>query len=107
MTATDTNTDDAEKITERRADDYGSRISRLRGVDAATMSVQMPNHYAAESVSVSGYAYDDEPGEVQLIIGGGGVDAVEVGVWIDTDDARALAEQISLAADEADAEIGE
>mgnify|MGYP000255788404 CR=1 FL=1 len=102
MTAIDTNTDETDKIIDRRADDYGSRRSRLPGVDAATMSVEVPEHYAAEKVSVSGYAYDDQPGEVELSIGGG----VQVGVWIDSDGARELAEQLRIAADEADAEIG-
>ena len=102
MTATDTNTDETDKIIDRRADDYGSRRSQLPGVDAATMSVELPDHYAAEHVAVSGYAYDDEPGEVQLSIGGG----VQVGVWIDSDGARELAEQLRIAADEADEQIG-
>jgi hypothetical protein len=67
------------------------------------MSVEVPEHYAAEKVSVSGYAYDDEPGEVQLSIGGG----VQVGVWIDSDGARELAEQLRIAADEADEQIAD
>ena len=95
--------DDTDEIVDRRADDYGSRRSRLPGVDGATMSVDVPEHFAAERVAVSGYAYDDQPGEVELTITGG----VGVGVWIDSDGARELAEQLRLAADEADAEIAD
>jgi hypothetical protein len=100
--ATDTNTDETDKIIDRRADDYGSRRSQLPGVDGASVSVETPEAYGEQSIAVSGFSYDDEPGDVQLTFG----DEVKVGVWLSPSDARALAEQLELAADEADAEIG-
>ena len=101
MTATDTNTDETDKIIDRRADDYGSRRSQLPGVDAATVSVETPEAYGEQSIAVTGYSYDDEAGDVELFFG----DEVKVGVWLSPSDARALAEQLEIAAAEADTEI--
>ena len=98
-----TNTDDAEKGIVRRSDTLGSRHSRLDGVDGAALSVRTPEIFSEESIGVSGFAYDDEDGEVQLTVGSD----VSIGVWLDPEDARTLAEQLALAADEADAEIGD
>ena len=100
--ATDANTDGGEKVVVRQSDSYGSRHSRLPGVDGATVSIDTPEAYGEQSISVSGYSYDDEAGDVELTFG----DEVQVGMWLSPSDARALAEQLRLAADEADAEIG-
>jgi hypothetical protein len=97
-----TNTDDAEKVVVRQSDSYGSRHSRLPGVDGASLSVETPEAYGEQSVSVSGYNYDDEAGDVELTFG----DEVRVGVWLSPADARALAEQLEIAADEAAGERG-
>ena len=102
MTATDTNGDRPEKRIVRQSDNLGSRHSRLDGVDGAALSVDTPEIFSEESIGVSGFAYDDEDGEVQLSLGSD----ISIGVWLDVSDARALAEQLALAADEADAEIG-
>ena len=96
-----TNTDDGEKVVVRQSDSYGSRHSRLPGVDGASVSIDTPEAYGEQSISVSGYSYDDEAGDVELRFG----DEVRVGVWLSPSDARALAEQLRLAADEAAAEI--
>ena len=98
-----TNTDETEKRVVRQSDNLGSRHSRLDGVDGAALSVGTPEIFAEESIGVSGFAYDDEQGEVQLTLGSD----ISIGVWLDPADARALAEQLEVAADEADAEIGE
>jgi len=98
-----TNTDDTEKRVVRQSDNLGSRHSRLDGVDGAALSVDTPEIFSEESIGVSGYAYDDEDGEVELTLGSD----ISIGVWLDVSDARALAEQLALAADEADAEIGD
>ena len=101
LTSMSTNTDDGEKVVVRQSDSYGSRHSRLPGVDGASVSVETPEAYGEQSISVSGYSYDDEAGDVELRFG----DEVRVGVWVSPSDARALAEQLEIAADEADAEI--
>ena len=101
--ATKANTDDGEKVVVRQSDSYGSRHSRLPGVDGASVSVETPEAYGEQSISVSGYSYDDEAGDVELRFG----DEVRVGVWVSPADARALAEQLEIAADEADSEIGD
>ena len=98
-----TNTDDTEKRVVRPSDNLGSRHSRLDGVDGAALSVDTPEIFSEESIGVSGFAYDDEDGEVQLTLGSD----ISIGVWLDVSDARALAEQLALAADEAGAEIGD
>ena len=103
MTATEHNTDDTEKSVVRRSDNLGSRHSRLEGVDGAALSVDTPEIFSEASIGVSGFAYDDEDGEVQLTLGSD----ISIGVWLDVSDARALAEQLALAADEADAEVGD
>jgi hypothetical protein len=100
--ATEPNTDDGEKVVVRQSDNYGSRHSRLPGVDGASVSVETPEAYGEQSVSVSGYNYDDEAGDVELTFG----DEVRVGVWLSPADARALAEQLGIAADEAAGERG-
>ena len=102
MTATDTNDDGDKKVIVRQSDNYGSRHSRLPGVEGAAVSVETPEMYGEQSVDVSGYSYDDEPGHVELTFG----DELRVGVIVDAADARALAEQLEIAADEADEEIG-
>ena len=96
-------TDEAEKRVDRKSDTLGSRHSRLDGVDGAALSVDTPEIFSEESIGVSGFAYDDEEGEVQVTLGSD----ISIGVWLDVSDARALAEQLALAADEADAEIGD
>jgi hypothetical protein len=95
-----TNTDDGEKVIVRQSDNYGSRRSQLPGVDGASVSVETPEAYGEQSISVSGYSYDDEAGDVELRFG----DEVQVGVWLSPSDARALAEQLEIAAAEADSE---
>jgi hypothetical protein len=97
-----TNTDDGEKVIVRQSDSYGSRHSRLPGVDGASVSVETPEAYGEQSIDVSGYSYDDEAGDVEITFG----DDVQVGVGLSPSDARALAEQLEVAADEADSEIG-
>jgi hypothetical protein len=97
-----TNTDDGEKVVVRQTDSYGSRHSRLPGVDGASVSVETPEAYGEQSISVSGYSYDDEAGDVELTFG----DEVRVGVWVSPSEARALAEQLEIAADEAAGERG-
>jgi len=97
-----TNTDNTEKRVVRQSDNLGSRHSRLDGVDGAALSVDTPEIFSEESIAVSGFAYDDEQGSVQLTLGSD----ISIGVWLDPADARALAEQLALAADEAEADIG-
>jgi len=102
MTATDTNGDGPEKRIVRQSDNLGSRHSRLDGVHGAAVAVDTPEVFTEESIAVSGFAYDDEQGQVQLTLGSD----ISIGVWLDPADARALAEQLALAADEAEADIG-
>jgi hypothetical protein len=102
MTATDTTDDGNKKVIVRQSDSYGSRHSRLPGVDGATVSIDTPEAYGEQSISVSGYSYDDEAGDVELTFG----DEVRVGMWLSPSDARALAEQLGIAADEAAGERG-
>ena len=84
-----TNTDDAEKVVVRQSDNYGSRHSRLPGVDGAAVSIETPEVIGEEPISVSGYAYDDrDEGQVELTLGGD----VRVSVTVDATAARALAD---------------
>ena len=103
QTSMSTNNDDGEKVVVRQSDNYGSRHSRLPGVDDAAVSIDTPETFGDEPIGVSGFAYDDTNGEVQLTFGSD----IQVAVFLDPDDARVLAEQLEVAADEADAEIGE
>jgi len=52
-------------------------------------------------ITVQGYAYDDADGQVQLSVGGG----VSLSVVVGSDEARALADAIATAADEAEREV--
>ena len=103
MSSKNHNHDDGEKVVVRQSDNYGSRHSRLPGVDDAAVSIDTPETFGDEPIGVSGYAYDDTSGEVQLTFRSD----IQVAVFLDPDDARVLAEQLEVAADEADAEIGE
>jgi len=96
-----TNTDDAEKRIDRQSDNLGSRRSQLPGVDGAFLSVETPGVHDRQSVAVSGYCYDDERGDVEIVVG----DDVRVAVTLAPSTARALAEQLDAAAAEATAEI--
>lgn len=101
MSSKNPNSGDDEKVIVRQSDNYGSRHSRLPGVDGASVSIDTPEVVGDEPIAVSGFSYDDEAGDVELTFG----DEVRVGVWLSPSDARDLAEQIEIAADEAELEV--
>lgn len=81
----------------------GVRRTQLDAVDGAAVTVETPPSHAAEQIDVSAYAYDDEPGDVELEIGSD----IRIGVTLSPAAARQLSERLVAAADEADTEIDE
>jgi len=83
-------------------DRLGSRRTPSGSVDDAFAAVDIPMPAAEHgSIDVAGYAYNDEPGEVELRIG----DRLTVEIVLDADRARELAATLTDAADDAEAEL--
>jgi len=101
LTSMTDNDNDTDKRTVLENEQLGSRQVGLGGVDGAAVSVETPDLFTEEEIGVTAYAYDDIEGEVVLTFGSD----VLIGVTLDASDARALAERIDAAADEADAEL--
>jgi len=81
----------------------GVRRTQLDGVDGATLTVETPEHHGDEEISVAAYAYDDEPGDVELILG----TDVRIDLTLSPTAARQLADRLAAAADEADADVAD
>ena len=102
MTANDTTDDGGKKRTVLENHDLGSRQVGLGGVDGVATAVDIPpEHYDDDTISVRGFAFDDEPGHVTLDLGR----VVTINVDMNPEQARALADRLDAAADEAEGDL--
>ena len=81
----------------------GVRRTQLDGVDGAALSVETPELHADEEIAVAAYAYDDEPGGVELTLG----TDVRIDLTLSPTAARQLADRLADAAAEASADVDE
>ena len=79
----------------------GVRRTQLDGVGGATLTVETPEFHGDERIAVAAYAYDDEPGEIELIFG----TDVRIDLTLSPTAARQLADRLAAAADEAEADV--
>jgi hypothetical protein len=79
----------------------GVRRTQLDGVDGATLTVETPEFHGDGRIGVAAYAYDDEPGDVELTLG----TDVRIDLTLSPTAARQLADRLADAAAEADAEV--
>lgn len=70
-------------------------------VEDVYAAVDLPEYRAPSSIDVAGYAYDDEEGSVELLIGG----PASTTLVLSPGEARTLADAIASAADEAEVEL--
>ena len=102
MTATEPSNDERKEHIE--TDDTGARRVRTGHAEDVFAAVDVPNPIMEDgTISVAGYAYDDQEGQVELSIGGG----VSVNVVLSPDEGRALADAIAGAVLEAEREVDE
>ena len=103
MTATDTTDDGEEKPTDTETH-LGSRLTRVGRVDDVFAAVSMPEQpIDGAPLDVTAYAFDDEPGQVQLTLG----DGISVEIVLSPGRARELATALVDAATDAEAEVGQ
>jgi len=95
-------TNDDGKSTDLSTSDTGARRVSTGRAEDVFAAVNVPNPVAeAGTISVTGYAYDDAPGQVELAIG----DGVTANVVLSPDEARALADAVDGAIVEAERDI--
>jgi hypothetical protein len=71
------------------------------GLEDVYAAVELPEYRTPSSIDVAGYAYDDEEGSVELLIGG----PASTTLVLSPAEAQALADAIATAAEEADREV--
>ena len=98
MSENETNAEPSVEHDER----LGIRTARFGRADAGEALVEVPNLSTdGATISVTGEAFDDQPGHIVVHVGGG----ASVELALSVDEARDLAERIDRAADEAELDI--
>jgi len=91
-----------EKRTVIENRELGSRQVGFEQVRGASTAVEIPPEaYEDDTISVKAFAFDDEPGQVELYLG----QEVQIAVTLEADGARRLAERLAAAAREADRDV--
>ena len=100
-------TEDSSPTDEKGTDSkthLGSRLTRVGRVEDVFAGVKMPERpIDAAPLDVTAYAFDDEPGQVQLTLG----DGISVEIVLSPGRARELATALVDAATDAEAEVGQ